>query len=93
VDGKLIRIRIPELTEERRRELVKATKGMAEETKVRIRGARRDALDQLKKLQKDGKITEDDLRSLEKEVQDYTDKAVKRVDDALAAKEAEILKV
>lgn len=93
VDGKLIRIRIPELSEERRRELVKATKGMAEDSRVRIRGVRRDALDQLKKLQKEGKITEDDLRTFEKEVQEYTDKAVKRVDEAFAAKEAEILKV
>lgn len=93
IDGKIIRLRIPELTEERRRDLVKATKTMAEETRVRVRAARRDAMDGLKKLQKDGDITEDNLRTFEKEVQDLTDKSVKKVDEAFAAKEAEILKV
>ena len=93
VDGKLIRLRIPELSEERRRDLVKATKGMAEETRVRIRAFRRDGMDGLKKLQKDGGITEDELRTFEKQVQELTDKYVKKIDEAFAAKEAEILKV
>lgn len=93
VDGKLIRLRIPELSEERRRDLVKTIKTMSEEARVRIRGARRDGIDALKKAQKEGSITEDDLRSLEKDVQGLTDKYVKSIDDAFTAKEAEILKV
>jgi len=93
VDGKLLRLRIPELSEERRRDLVKTIKTMAEETKVRIRGFRRDGIDKLKKQQKDGAITEDDLRTLEKDVQELTDKFVKAIDEAVVHKEAEILKV
>ncbi len=93
VDGKLIRLRIPELSEERRRDLVKTIKTMSEETRVRIRGFRRDGIDGLKKLQKEGKITEDDLRTLEKDVQELTDKFVKAIDEAVTNKEAEILKV
>ena len=93
VDGKLIRLRIPELSEERRRDLVKTIKTMAEETRVRIRGFRRDGIDGLKKLQKEGKITEDDLHTLEKDVQELTDKFVKAIDEAVTHKEAEILKV
>ena len=93
VDGKLIRLRLPELSEERRKELCKTVRTIAEETRVRIRGTRRDAMDGLKKLQKDGDITEDDLRALEKDVQQMTDKSVKTIDDAVTAKEAEILKV
>lgn len=93
IDGKLIRLRIPELSEERRRELCKTVKTMAEEARVRIRGIRRDGMDGLKKLQKDGEITEDDLRTFEKEVQSLTDKSVKSIDEAVEAKEVEILKV
>lgn len=93
VDGKLIRLRIPELSEERRIALCKTVKTMAEEARVRIRAARRDGIDGLKKLEKDGDITEDDLRMLEKEVQNLTDKSVKAIDEAVARKEAEILKV
>jgi ribosome recycling factor len=93
VDGKLIRLRIPELSEERRLQLVKTIKTMSEEARVRIRAVRRDGIDGLKKLEKDGKITEDDLRSLEKEVQDLTDKFVKQIDESVASKEADILKV
>src|SRR5690606_24901342 len=69
VDGKILRLRIPELSEERRRELVKTVKSMAEETRVRIRGFRRDGIDGLKKLEKAGEISEDNLHTLEKEVQ------------------------
>ncbi|MEI8233682.1 MAG: ribosome recycling factor [Verrucomicrobiota bacterium] len=93
VDGKLIRLRIPELSEERRIALCKTVKVMAEEARVRIRSARRDGMDGLKKLEKESAITEDDLRALEKEVQTLTDKSVKAIDTALATKEAEILKV
>ncbi|MDD5351250.1 MAG: ribosome recycling factor [Chthoniobacteraceae bacterium] len=93
IDGKLIRLRIPELSEERRRDLCKTVKVMAEEARVRIRSARRDGMDGLKKLEKESVITEDDLRSMEKEVQSLTDKSVKAIDEAVAAKEAEILKV
>jgi ribosome recycling factor len=93
VDGKIIRLPIPELSEERRRDLVKTIKTMAEEARVRVRAARRDGMDGLKKAEKEGEITEDDLRNLEKEVQDLTDKSVKAIDDAVTSKEAEIMKV
>lgn len=93
IDGKIIRLRIPELSEERRRDLCKTVRTMAEEARVRIRSVRRDGMDGLKKLQKEGAITEDDLRTLEKEVQQMTDKSVKSIDEAVANKEAEILKV
>jgi len=93
VDGKIIRLPIPALSEERRRDLVKTLKNIAEETRVRIRSARRDGMESLKKGQKDGGITEDDLGRCEKEVQKLTDDYVKRVDDAFASKEADIMKV
>ncbi|HWL54327.1 MAG TPA: ribosome recycling factor [Chthoniobacteraceae bacterium] len=93
VDGKILRLRIPELSEERRRELVKTVKSMAEETRVRVRGFRRDGIDQLKKLEKAGEISEDNLHTLEKEVQGLTDRFVKAIDENVTAKEAEILKV
>jgi ribosome recycling factor len=93
VDGKIIRLPIPALSEERRRDLVKGIKQMAEEARVRIRSSRRDGLDALKKSQKDGKITEDDLASYEKEIQKLTDGFVKKIDEAIASKEADILKV
>jgi len=93
IDGKIIRLRIPELSEERRVQLVKTVKQMSEEARVRIRSLRREGIDQVKKLQKDGDITEDDLRSLEKEIQELTDKSVKAIDEAVAHKEVEIMKV
>ena len=93
VDGKLIRIPIPELSEERRRDLVKTIKQIAEETKVRLRSARRDAMEAAKKMQKDGELTEDDLRVGEKEIQQLTDKQVASVDEHVTTKEAEILKI
>jgi ribosome recycling factor len=93
VDGKIIRLPVPALSEERRRDLVKGIKQMAEEARVRVRSARREGIDGLKKAQKGGTITEDDLESYEKEAQKLTDSYVKRIDDALAAKEAEIMKV
>ncbi len=93
VDGKIIRLPIPALTEERRRELVKNIKQMAEEARVRVRGARRDGLEALKKAQKGGGITEDDLERYEKDVQKFTDDFVKKIDDSVESKEAEVMKV
>jgi len=93
VDGKIIRLPIPQLSEERRRDLVKGIKQMAEEARVRIRSSRRDGIDAIKKSQKDGKITEDDLESYEKEMQKLTDQFVKKIDEAFTVKEADILKV
>jgi len=93
VDGKIIRIPIPELDQERRRELDKVCKRMAEEGRVAVRNERRQAIDQAKKLQKDGKITEDELAHGEKEIQNETDEYVKEIDTVLANKEKEILAV
>ena len=93
VDGKIIRLPIPPLSEERRKDFVKSIKQMAEEARVRVRSARRDALDAIKKAQKEGKITEDQLGSYEKQIQKLTDGFVKKIDDALASKEADIMKV
>ncbi|MEO6784733.1 MAG: ribosome recycling factor [Chthoniobacteraceae bacterium] len=93
VDGKIIRLPIPALSEERRRDLVKTLKHIAEETRVRIRSARREGMDGLKKAQKEGDITEDDLGKYEKDVQKLTDDFVKKVDEAFASKEADIMKV
>jgi len=93
VDGKIIRLPIPELSEERRRDLVKTIKAMAEEARVRVRGHRRDGIDEAKKAQKGGEITEDDLRSLEKEIQELTDKYVKKIDDSVSKKEADIMRI
>jgi ribosome recycling factor len=93
VDGKIIRLPIPELSEERRKDLVKTIKTMAEETRVRIRAARRHAMDTAKKMQKDGDLTEDDLKSGETQIQKLTDKYVADVDSQVAAKEADIMKI
>ena len=93
VDGKLIRLPVPELSEERRKELVKSLKQMAEEARVRVRTNRRTAMDDAKKLQKSGEITEDGLRDLETDVQKLTDRFVKSIDEHLERKEAEVMKV
>ena len=93
VDGKLIRLPVPELSEERRRDLVKSLKQMAEEARVRVRTNRRTALDEAKKLQKAGDLTEDGLRDIEDDVQKLTDKFVKSIDDHFERKEAEVMKV
>lgn len=92
-DGKLIRINIPQLTQERRKELVKVVKKMAEESKVRIRNERRDANEKFKGLKKDNKISEDDLFGFQAEVQKITDDYIKKTDQVLAAKEKEILEI
>jgi ribosome recycling factor len=93
VDGKLIRLPIPPLSEERRQDLVKATRKLAEEGRVSIRACRRHALDEVKKIQKAGEITEDQLEGAEKDVQKLTDQYVEQIEKALAAKEAELMKV
>ena len=93
VDGKIIRLPIPELSEERRKELVRSLSKMAEEARVRARSNRRAALDEAKKLKASGGLTEDQLRDVEDEVQKLTDRFVKSIDDHLKHKEAEILKV
>ena len=90
-DGKLIRLVFPELTEERRRELVKTIKKKAEEAKVAIRAIRRDANESLKKQKKDSEITEDDQKLLEEEAQEITDKAIKEIDRIASEKEKEIM--
>jgi ribosome recycling factor len=92
VDGKIIRLPIPELSEERRKELAKSLGKMAEEARVRVRSNRRTALDEAKKL-KAGGMSEDDLRHLDDEIQKLTDRFVKSIDDHLKHKEAEIMKV
>jgi ribosome recycling factor len=93
VDGKLIRLPIPPLSEERRQDLVKATRKLAEEGRVSIRANRRHALDEVKKIQKSGEITEDQLGDAEKEIQKLTDQYVAEIEKALTAKEAELMKV
>jgi ribosome recycling factor len=93
VDGKIIRLPIPELSEERRKDLVRSLGKMAEEARVRVRANRRSALDEAKKLKTSGQLTEDGLRDLEDEVQKLTNRFVKSIDDHLSRKEAEIMKV
>jgi ribosome recycling factor len=92
-DGEMVRLPMPALTQERRQELVKLVKKMAEEGKVALRAARRDANEMLKELLKEGGITEDDERNGLKKVQETTDKSVARIDEILAKKEGEILEV
>lgn len=92
-DGNVIRLVIPQLTEERRKELAKEVKKEAEQAKVAIRNIRRDAIDEYKKQQKNSEITEDDLRSAEKDIQDLTDKSIKELDKIASDKEKELLEV
>ncbi|GFO55471.1 ribosome-recycling factor [Geomonas sp. Red276] len=92
-DGKLIRLSLPPLTEERRKDIVKGLKRDAEDSKVALRNIRRDAIDQLKKLEKDKQISEDDLKRAEKDVQDATNSHVAKVDEVVAHKEKEVMEV
>ena len=92
-DGKIIRLLFPQLTEERRRDLTKEVTNMAEGGKVAIRNIRRDAIDHFKKAQKASEITEDELKSLEKDMQDLTDKYVKEVDVESGKKEKELMEL
>jgi ribosome recycling factor len=93
VEGQNLRIPVPPLTEERRKDLAKIAGKYTEQQKIAIRNVRRDANDQIKAAQKDGVITEDDLKRMEKEVQEFTDAAIKRADEALKTKEQEIMQV
>ncbi len=92
-DGRLIRLPIPELTEERRKEMVKMIKDMAEQGRVRVRGARKDGMDSLKTMLKDKEVTEDSFHDLESEVQTLTDKYVKQIDESCEAKEKDVMTV
>ncbi len=92
-DGKNIRLEIPQLTEERRKELTKTTKKMGEDAKVAVRNLRRESNDALKKAQKAKEITEDDLKEEMEEVQKEIDKAIKEIDEMVAAKDKEIMEV
>lgn len=92
-DGKVIRLVFPELTEERRKDLVKEIKKYAEDAKVSIRNARRDGIDKAKAMQKDGDITEDELKAAETEIQKITDKYIEEVDKTITAKETEIMSI
>lgn len=92
-DGQLIRIPIPPLSEERRKELVKVAGKYTEAAKVAVRNIRRDALDGIKKLKKDNAISEDDEKRFENEVQKLTDEAIKKIDEQQATKEKDILQV
>ena len=92
-DGKVIRLAFPELTEERRKELAKEIRKIAEEAKVSIRAIRRDVIDEAKAKQKNSEITEDELKSAETEIQKITDKYIDEIDKILADKEKEIMSV
>ena len=93
IDGQLIRLPVPDLSEERRSEIKKIIKSMGEKCKVSIRNIRREANDELKKLLKSKEISEDDLKKKEKIIQDYTDNQIKVIDDRVAIKENEIMTI
>ena len=90
-DGKVIRLAFPELNEERRKEIVKDVRKMAEEAKVAIRSIRREGIDQAKASQKEGEMTEDELKQAENEIQKITDKNIEKIDKILEAKEKEVM--
>ena len=92
-DGKVIRLIFPMLTEERRKELTKLVKKYGEDAKVAIRAIRRDGIEQMKALKKDGELTEDDLKNAEKDIQNMTDKYIAEIDKIVEQKDAEILEV
>ena len=92
-DGRVIRLVFPQLTEERRKDLTKQVKKYAEDAKVAMRNIRRDGMDYVKKLKKNSEITEDDQKKAEKDLQDLLDKYIKRVDEATAAKEKELMAI
>ena len=92
-DGKVIRLNFPELNEERRKEIVKDIRKMAEEAKVTVRSIRRDAIDEAKTMQKNSEISEDELKSAEDKIQKLTDKYVEEIDDLLEKKEKEVMSI
>lgn len=91
--GQVIRVPVPELSEERRKEFVKVAGKYAEDGRVAVRGVRRDGMDKIKKMEKDGEISEDDMHRLSDDIQKATDDFIKKIDDALAHKEKEIMQV
>tara|TARA_S200000501_G_C20457457_1_gene583648 strand:- start:51 stop:602 length:552 start_codon:yes stop_codon:yes gene_type:complete len=93
IDGQLIRLPVPDLSEERRSEIKKIIKSMGEKCKVSVRNIRREANDELKKLLKDKEISEDEVKKKEKIIQDYTDNQIKVIDDRVITKENEIMKI
>jgi ribosome recycling factor len=93
VDGKIMRLPVPELSEERRKDQVKSLKQMAEEARVRVRSNRRTAMEDAKKMEKNGEATEDQLRDMEGDIQKLTDRFVKSIDEHLERKDAEVMKV
>ena len=93
VEGNLIRVPIPELSEERREELVKVAARYAEAARVAVRNVRRDGMEQLKKLEKDGDLSKDQHHKSAEQVQELTDAEIKQINDMLAAKEAEIMTI
>ena len=93
IDGQLIRLPVPDLSEERRSEIKKIIKSMGEKCKVSIRNIRREANDELKKLLKEKKISEDDIKKEEKVIQEYTDNQIKEIDDRVSIKEKEIMTI
>lgn len=92
-DGKMIRLNLPPLTEERRKEIVKGLKKVDEEHKIAVRNIRRKTIDDIKKLEKDKAITEDDLKKAEKEIQTVTDNQIAKLDEVMANKEKEVMEV
>ena len=92
-EGQLVRVPIPQLTEERRVELTKIANKYAEQQRVAVRNVRRDSMDQLKKMEKDGEISQDEQRAWSDEIQELTDKHIKTIDEALEAKDQEIMQV
>lgn len=92
-DGRVIRLIFPQLTEERRKDLCKEIKKMAEESRVSVRSTRRDCIDKVKKMEKASEITEDDLKDAEKKLQDFTDKYIKEIDKVVEEKEQEIMSI
>ena len=93
IDGQLIRLPVPDLSEERRSEIKKIIKSMGEKCKISIKNIRREANDELKKLMKEKEISEDDVKKKEKIIQDYTDNQIKVIDDRVASKEKEIMTI
>ena len=92
-DGRVIRLVFPQLTEERRKELAKQVRKYGEDAKVAVRNVRRDAMDYVKKLKKDSEITEDDQKKAEKDLQELTDKYIKKVDEVCSVKEKELMEL
>lgn len=92
-DGKIIRLVIPQLTEERRKDLVKVVGKYAEEGKISVRNIRRDAMDEIKKAEKNKEISEDDRKSYEEDIQEVTDKYIKEIDKSVKVKEEELMEI